>query len=51
MKFGLAAGLFTLLLLYLAFAGKSQKLDAEADPFDFPEPAKSSSGPWPSSIG
>ena len=51
MKFALAAGLFTLLVLYLGFAGKSKKMDAEADPFDVPELSKSSSGPLPSGIG
>jgi uncharacterized membrane protein SpoIIM required for sporulation len=51
MKFTLAAGLFTLLVLYLGFVGKSPATDAEADPFEMPEPAKSGSGPLPSSIG
>ena len=51
MKFTLAGGLFTLLVLYLGFVGKTQKPDLEADPFDIPPSAKSGSGPWPSSIG
>jgi uncharacterized membrane protein SpoIIM required for sporulation len=51
MKFALAAGLFTLLVLYLGFVGKSSNPDTEADPFEMPEPVKSGSGPLPSSIG
>jgi uncharacterized membrane protein SpoIIM required for sporulation len=51
MKFAFAAGLFTLLVLYLGFVGKAKTADLEADPFDLPESVKSSSGPLPSSIG
>jgi uncharacterized membrane protein SpoIIM required for sporulation len=51
MKFGLAAGLFTLLVLYLGFAGKTKQENPEVDPYDLPEPVKSSSDPLPSSIG
>jgi uncharacterized membrane protein SpoIIM required for sporulation len=49
MKFTLAAGLFTLLVLYLGFSGKSQKPLEETDPFERLEAAKSSSGLLPSS--
>jgi uncharacterized membrane protein SpoIIM required for sporulation len=51
MKFALAAGLFTLLVLYLSFAGKSQIVNPEIDPFDSVEAAKSGSGLLPSSTG
>jgi uncharacterized membrane protein SpoIIM required for sporulation len=51
MKFTLAVGLFTLLVLYLGFSGKSQKQVEESDPFERLEPAKSSSGLLPSSTG
>jgi uncharacterized membrane protein SpoIIM required for sporulation len=51
MKFTLAVGLFTLLLLYLGFSGKSQRQVEESDPFERLEPAKSSSGLLPSSTG
>jgi uncharacterized membrane protein SpoIIM required for sporulation len=51
MKFAGAAGLFTLLVLYLGFSGKSPKPAEQSDPFERPEPAKSSSGPLPSSTG
>jgi uncharacterized membrane protein SpoIIM required for sporulation len=51
MKFALAAGLFTLLVLYLFFTGKSQSVDAESDPFDRLEAAKSGSGLLPSNTG
>ncbi len=51
MKFTLAAALFTLLVLYLGFTGKTQTADTESDPFDRFEPVKSSSGLSPSSIG
>lgn len=49
LKFGLAAGLFTLLVLYLSRAGRSAKAEAESDPFEAMEAAKSSSGLSPSS--
>jgi uncharacterized membrane protein SpoIIM required for sporulation len=51
MKFSLAVGLFTLLVLYLGFAGKLHGVEVENDPFEPPEPARSGSGPLPSSIG
>jgi hypothetical protein len=53
MKFVLAAGLFTLLMLYLFFTRKSHSADTdtESDPFDRLEPAKPGSGPLPSSTG
>ncbi|MGB7731177.1 MAG: stage II sporulation protein M [Candidatus Acidiferrum sp.] len=51
MKFTLAAALFTLLVLYLGFTGKTQAADTESDPSDRFEPVKSSSGLSPSSIG
>jgi uncharacterized membrane protein SpoIIM required for sporulation len=51
MKFTLAAGLFTLLVLYLGFSGKSQKPVEQSDPFESPEPSKASSGLLPSSTG
>src|SRR5271169_494993 len=34
LKFGLAGGLFTLLVLYLSFTGKSQRSETESDPFE-----------------
>jgi uncharacterized membrane protein SpoIIM required for sporulation len=51
MKFALGAGLFTLLVLYLGFVGKTEPVNLEADPFELPEPSRSSSDPLPSSIG
>jgi len=51
LKFGLAAALFTLLAVYLSFAGKSGNMDAESDPFDVPDAAKSNSGLSPPSTG
>ncbi len=51
MKFGLAAGLFTLLILYLFFTGKSASAEAESDPFERWDTAKSGSGLLPSSTG
>jgi uncharacterized membrane protein SpoIIM required for sporulation len=51
MKFALAAGLFTLLVLYLSVVAKAQKVEAESDPFDRVEAAKSDSGLSLSSIG
>ncbi len=47
-KFVLAAGLFTLLILYLFFTGKSQADKSETDPFDEWQAAKSGSGLLPS---
>jgi uncharacterized membrane protein SpoIIM required for sporulation len=49
MKFALAAGLFTLLVLYLGFSGKSQKPAGETDSSEPWEPAKPSSDLLPSS--
>jgi uncharacterized membrane protein SpoIIM required for sporulation len=49
LKFSLAAALFTLLVLYLAYVGKSEIVDPEADPLDKFEGLKSSSGLLPSS--
>jgi uncharacterized membrane protein SpoIIM required for sporulation len=51
MKFVLALGLFTLLVLYLFFTGKTQSVDTENGLFDRLEPVKSSSGLLPSSTG
>jgi uncharacterized membrane protein SpoIIM required for sporulation len=51
LKFALAAGLFTLLVLYLSFAGKRENADAESDPFDALDAIKSGSGLLPSSTG
>jgi uncharacterized membrane protein SpoIIM required for sporulation len=51
LKFTLAGGLFTLLVLYLGFSGKSEEPAEESDPYELAEPAKSSSGLWPSSTG
>jgi uncharacterized membrane protein SpoIIM required for sporulation len=51
MKFALAASLFTLLVLYLGFCGKSKDTAERTDPFERFESAKPSSGPLPSSIG
>ena len=48
LKFALAAGLFTLLTLYLARAGRAEHIDPESDPFDRLDTAKLSSGPLPS---
>jgi len=47
LKFGLAAALFTLLMLYLFFTGKSQPLEDEGDPFEGRDAAKSGSGLLP----
>jgi uncharacterized membrane protein SpoIIM required for sporulation len=49
LKFALAAALFTVLVLYLGFAGKPEKSDAESDPFEKIDPAKSGSDLLPSS--
>jgi uncharacterized membrane protein SpoIIM required for sporulation len=51
LKFALAAGLFTLLVLYLGFSGKSEQPHEESDPFERLAPAKSSSDLLPSSTG
>jgi uncharacterized membrane protein SpoIIM required for sporulation len=51
MKFALAAGLFTLLVLYLGFVGKSQSLETESDFFEGLESSRSSCAPLPSNIG
>jgi uncharacterized membrane protein SpoIIM required for sporulation len=47
-KFALGAGLFTLLVLYLSSVGKTPPAQAEEDPFDAFDLAKSSSGLLPS---
>ncbi len=47
-KFVLAAGLFTLLILYLFFAGRAPAAVAETDAFEKWEAAKSNSGLLPS---
>ena len=49
LKFALAAGLFTLLVLYLSRPGKPENADPESDPFDRAEAPKSSSDLSPSS--
>ncbi|MGB9435875.1 MAG: stage II sporulation protein M [Candidatus Acidiferrum sp.] len=49
MKFGLAAALFTLLVLYLAFSGKVQGPETEVDPLERLQSTKSGSGLLPSS--
>ena len=49
MKFVLAAGLFTLLVLYLFFTGMSQIVDADREPYEESLSAKSGSGLLPSS--
>jgi len=49
MKFVLAAGLFTLLVLYLFFTGTSQIVDQEREPNEESLSAKSGSGLLPSS--
>jgi uncharacterized membrane protein SpoIIM required for sporulation len=51
MKFTLATGLFTLLVLYLGFSGKSGKSQEETDPSAYLVPTKSSSGLSPSGTG
>jgi uncharacterized membrane protein SpoIIM required for sporulation len=51
MKFALAAGLFTLLVLYLVFTGRRQDGEVESDSFERLETTKSGSGLLPSSTG
>jgi uncharacterized membrane protein SpoIIM required for sporulation len=51
LKFALAAALFTLLVLYLFYAGKSESLESESDRFEPLQAAKSNSGLLPSSTG
>ncbi|MGB7845092.1 MAG: stage II sporulation protein M [Candidatus Acidiferrum sp.] len=48
LKFALAGGLFTLLVLYLSRTGKPENRDAESDPYERIEGAKSGPGPLPS---
>jgi uncharacterized membrane protein SpoIIM required for sporulation len=49
LKFGLAAGSLTLLVLYLAFSGKSEKPETESDPFEKMDGLTPSPDPLPSS--